>query len=169
MISLGIDQSYTNFGIAVVKGKDIEHAKILSYNSFNFKGMKTKIEKRLFVRKLIKHAIKKFEPDIIVLERIRVFSQGYLGINYIKATAPLIATVVDTSYPQKVYSVDTRSWKSKVCGKASGMHKADKGVSVRYINNRFGVLMNDDQADAVCIALYGLEKDKNKKLFKEET
>ena len=60
------------------------------------------------------------------------------------------------AYPQKVYSVDTRCWKSRVIGQSKG----NKSVSVKYIKNRFGLKLNDDAADAACISLFGLEYEK---------
>lgn len=168
MISLGIDESYTNFGISVTEGNGISDGKIIKVKSFNFKGLKSKTEKRQFVSRLIQDSISKYKPNIILVERIRVHSRGFMGINtYIKNTAPLVATIVDSAYPQKVYSVDTRCWKSRVIGNSKG----DKTVSVKYIQQRFGRKLNDDAADAVCISLFGLEYEKwlKAKLLKEET
>lgn len=161
MISLGIDESYKNFGIAVVNS----NKEILQVKSYNFHGIKSKTEKRRFVAKLIQHAIEKYTPDIIIVERIRLFSQKFLSANYIKATSALVAIIVDNSFPQKVYSVDTRSWKARVCGNSKGTKKGDKQVSVKYIRKTYNLELNDDQADAVCIALYGLLYDTNQKLF----
>ena len=167
MISLGIDESYTNFGICVTEGDDIQSGKIIKVKSFNFKGLKSKTEKREFVRQLIKRSIEKYKPNVIMVERIRTFSKGFMGINtYIKNTAPLVTSIVDSAYPQKVYSVDTRCWKSRVIGQSKG----DKNVSVNFVKNRFDMKLNDDAADAVCISLFGLEYKKwlNNKLIKEE-
>lgn len=170
MISLGFDQSYTRTGVTVVEGNSINDGKILFVKSYDFKGMKTKTEKRRFIAKLTRKLIEKFKPDVILVERIRMYTQGFVSTVYMKATASLIASIVDNAYPETVYSVDTRSWKSRVCGNSSGMHKADKGVSVRYIMKRFGKTYNDDAADSICIALYGLdfERLKEKKLLKKE-
>lgn len=168
MISLGIDESYTNLGISITEGNNITNGKIIKVKSFNFKGLKTKTEKRKFVYRLIQESIEKYKPNIILVERIRTYSKGFMGINtYIKNTAPLVAVIVDASFPQKVYSVDTRCWKSRVIGNSKG----DKSVSVKYIQNRFGRKLNDDAADAVCISLFGLEYQKwlKDKLLKEET
>ena len=157
MISLGIDESYTNLGIAVTEGTCISDGQIVKVNSYNFKGLKSKTEKRNFVRGLVKHSIEKYKPDVIIVERIRVHSQGFIGINtYIKNTAPLVAVIVDESFPQEVYSVDTRSWKFRVIGSSKG----GKKVSTNYIKQRYDRKLNDDAADAVCISLFGLEKDK---------
>lgn len=157
MISLGIDQSYNKIGIAVVKGENIINGKIVKSKFFSYKGMKTKTEKREFIRQLIPKIIKSYKPDIIVVERIRIFSQGFISKNYMISTGALIATIVDSVFPQEVYSADTRSWKSKVCGKSKGEKKGDKQVSVKYVNKIFNIDVNDDEADAICIALYGLQ------------
>lgn len=169
---LAVDQSFTNIGIAVVEGTCISDGKVLLVRSYNYKGLKNKTEKRAFVRRLMKHIIKVFNPNVIIVERIRMFSQGNISMQTIVAHATLIATVIDAVYPKKVYSIDTRCWKSRVCGNSHGMHKADKGVSVRYVHNRFGenIGKNDDETDAICQALAGLDGKKllKKKLLKEE-
>lgn len=167
MICLGIDESYTNFGIAVAEGTSIADGKILKVKSFNYKGLKSKTEKRKFIKKLIKHSIKKYKPNIIVVERIRLFSKGFLSKPYLITTGALIATIVDAAFPKKVYSVDTRCWKSRTIGNSKGT----KQVSVKYIYGRYGKKLNDDAADAACIALFGLEGQKwlKEKLLKEET
>lgn len=158
-VCLGIDQSYTQIGIAISEGSSTKTGNILAYNSYNYRGLKSKSEKRQFVSRLVKHAIKKYKPDVIVVERIRTFSQGFISTAYIKVTGALIGTIVDTAYPAKVWSADTRSWKSHVCGSSKGKHKADKGVSVRFVRSKFGIEVNDDEADAICIALHGLNFD----------
>ena len=168
MVVLGIDQSYTQIGIAVTKGTSQKDGEILLVRSYNYKKLKTKTEKRRFVFKLVQRAIEKFKPNLIVIERIRIFSQGTVSKAYMTATGALNATIVDAAFPQKVYSVDTRCWKSRVCGRASGIVNHDKNVSVRYVLGRFQEKYNDDEADAICISLFGLSYDKFNKLLKEE-
>jgi Holliday junction resolvasome RuvABC endonuclease subunit len=168
MIVLGIDQSYTQIGISVVEGTKVGNGKILSVKSYKYKKLKTKSEKRAFVKRLVHAFVEKYEPDLVLVERIRTFSQNFISVPYIKATGALIAVIIDEVFPQDVWSVETRSWKARVCGTAKGMHRQDKGVSVRYINERYGRMLNDDEADSVCIALYGLSKINRKMLRKEE-
>lgn len=173
---LGIDQSYSRLGISVVKGKTKDDAVLIRYKSYSFKGLKSKTEKRAFVYSLVKKAVAKYSPDYVICERIRQFSQGFVSMSYIKGTAALISRIVDAAFPQPVYSVDTRSWKSKVCGSSKGTKRADKLVSVKYIKQRYGLELNDDTCDSICIALYGLmieqcwNKDKKRyDFFMEET
>ena len=148
MLSLGIDESYTRVGIAITD----DYKRVLAVNSYGYKGCKCKTEKRRFMKRLVKHALSKYKPDVVMIERIRTFSQGFISTAYIQATGALIATIVDAAYPQPVYSCDTRSWKSQVIGPQK--RHAGKIVSVDFIRKRYGFDLDDDAADAICISLY---------------
>lgn len=167
MIAIGIDQSYKNFGISV-----IEDGKVIKCNSYNFKGKKNKTEKRNYVRKMIKWFTNKYKCDIIIVERIRTFSQGFMSKDYITSTSALIACIVDEAYKKNipVYSVDTRSWKAQVVG--SSKHKnneSTKKPTLDFVKNSLGIeANNDDEADAICIGLYAFIP-KNKQKLKKET
>lgn len=120
MVVVGIDQSYTRTGITILQDK-----KILRMKSINFEECKNNTEKRLeiytYLETIFKRRLKKqIEQNnvIIITERIRLRSQGFLSEAYIKSTGALIATIIDVAklYNVPVYSVDTRSWKSQIVG-----------------------------------------------------
>lgn len=120
MVVIGIDQSYTRTGITVLEDK-----RVLRIKSIDFKDCKNNTEKRLeiytYLETIFKHMLKKqIEQNnvIIITERIRLMSQGFLSEAYIKSTGALIATIIDVArlYNITVYSVDTRSWKSQIVG-----------------------------------------------------
>ena len=184
-ISIGIDQSYSDTGIAVsIDGSPVK------WTNEKFKGCKNNTEKRRRLeerlRKLFTICTNKTKDVIIIIERIRTFTGGSQAPNfglrptYLKSTGALIATVVDTAYDfgLKVYSVDTRSWKSKVVGKANKgkdatakdatirFVKKEYGIDVSYVNKNGDTRYNDNIADAVCISLYGFVKSPN---LKEES
>lgn len=176
---IGIDQSYTRTGIAITtKGKPRKAF------SIDFKGVKTKTQKRLLLqstlRKVIETCLKKYDSSeiTIIAERIRTFTESdSLRVEVIKAHSALMAYIVDTAaeYGIKVYSVDTRAWKSRVLGTSrpvfeplEGVENPQKFGSVRKaIKLGFGEQMkikscktrsfryDDDMADAICISLYG--------------
>lgn len=176
---IGIDQSYTRTGISIAtKGKP---RKALS---IDFKGVKTKTQKRLLLqstlRKVIETCLKKYDSSeiTIIAERIRTFTESdSLRVDVIKAHSALMAYIVDTAaeYGIKVFSVDTRAWKSRVLGTSKPVFEPLEGVenpqkfgSVRKaIKLGFGEQMkvkscktrsfryDDDMADAICISLYG--------------
>lgn len=114
---IGIDQSYTRTGITVLKNKEV-----VEMHSMDFKGCVDNTSKRQRLSSYLCELLVELdsvENDIVVItERIRLRSQGFLSENYIKATGALIATVIDvcSSFGIKVYSVDTRAWKSAIVG-----------------------------------------------------
>ena len=70
------------------------------------------------------HLLKEdYDADVIVIiERIRLQSQGFINIDYIKSIGALNALIVDTAFTfdYPIYSVDTRAWKSSVVGNSKG-------------------------------------------------
>lgn len=197
-IVIGIDQSYTASGISIaIDGK------LIRVSSTNYKGLSSRSEKRKHLVSIINRLLTKASreaPEIVILcERIRTFSSGGSkrkgfggkepqGLNpgYLKMTGALIASIVDLAadYNVKVYSVDTRSWKSKVVGNSKARKGKDgkrdtKTETVEFITklgfdlfirtNKNGKdLFDDDAADSGCIALYGFIPEKQQKLLLEE-
>lgn len=147
MIVLSVDQSYKRCGFAVV-----EDGKPLLCTSVNLVKKKSRKEKRAIVSHTVVTLVNKFAPDYVMVERVRTFSHGIISTNTIIALGTLVATVVDASM-QPVYSCDTRSWKAAVLGHAS----ASKQDAVDFAA-MFGYTVDDDAADALCMALYAFTK-----------
>ena len=144
-IVIGIDQSYTRTGITILEDK-----KILRMKSINFEECKNNTEKRLaiytYLETIFKRRLKKqIEQNnvIIITERIRLRSQGFLSEVYIKSTGALVATIIDIArlYNVPVYSVDTRSWKSQIIGDSKPMQNPyginpEKYRTILYMRDR---------------------------------
>lgn len=120
-IVIGIDQSYKNTGISIALDgvlKQISNLKLSDYknNSERRKALKDKLN---FVFDKFSRMAQNNNYDLqIIIERIRLTSQGFLNIDYIKSIGALNALIVDIAYKYHidVYSVDTRAWKSAVVG-----------------------------------------------------
>ena len=114
-IVIGIDQSYTRTGITILKNK-----KLVEMKSVDFHDCDNNTEKRRLLKDILSNYILEYgeEETIIITERIRLRSQGFLSEAYIKATGALVATIIDVAnvYDIPVYSVDTRSWKGQIVG-----------------------------------------------------
>lgn len=184
-IVIGIDQSYQDTGISICADGQL---KKLSHIPFNKNQSKSEIRQTIKL-KLIK-LITKLKPRctdlVIIIERIRLKSQGFLNIDYIKSIGALNAVIVDAAYRQniKVYSVDTRCWKSTIIGTSkpgANPYGIDlnkwptiqwlvKNGYEQYIRKEVsqrqtkGVIQadtgerytyNDNIADSACIALFG--------------
>lgn len=142
-VVIGIDQSYIRTGITVLKNKNI-----LRMKSVEFEDCETNTEKRTYIwcvlERYFKSVVKPEENEVIVItERIRLRSQGFLSESYIKATGALVATIIDVckGYNVPVYSVDTRSWKSQIVGNSKPLQNPyginpEKYRTILYIKQK---------------------------------
>ena len=116
-IVIGIDQSYNNTGISISADGVLKVVKSLDLSKYNSNSEKRMALKKK-LRAIINLQMKKANNIICVIERIRLQSKGFLNIDYIKSIGALNAVIVDVmnEFGVKVYSVDTRCWKSQVVG-----------------------------------------------------
>lgn len=116
-VVIGIDQSYKNTGISIVADGEIKKVR-----SIQLEHYKSNSERRRALQKaldgLLSSVTGKGKEVICIIERIRLHSQGFLNIDYIKSIGALNALIIDTcnAYSVPVFSVDTRCWKSQVVG-----------------------------------------------------
>lgn len=190
-IVIGIDQSYPNSGITIIADKVIKRI-----SSINTSDCTTNSSKRAKISSELNKVLAKLDGKskeiICIIERIRLRSDGFINIDYIKSIGALNCLIIDccSKYGIKVYSVDTRCWKSQVIG--TSKPKANKyGVppekwpTVEWllkkgfedkilieINGRKNkgtfvrdgqkYMYNNDAADSAGIAMFGFVGDPNK-------
>lgn len=199
-IVIGIDQSYKDTGISISFNGKLKMAKGIPLEKYkNNSERRTNLQKRLFDIFSSVYLLKSdYDAEVIVIiERIRLQSQGFINIDYIKSIGALNALIVDTAsgFDYPVYSVDTRAWKSAIVGNSKGQKNkygidekkwptilwcVSKGYK-KYIKcdvskeKKKGVIekdgkryiYNDNIADSICISLYGFINN-SKQLLKEE-
>ncbi len=116
-LSIGIDQSYKNCGVSISAD-----GQLLKVTHVKLEQCRTNTDRRRLLKAYLDNMLKAITPkadDIIcIIERIRLHSQGFLNIDYIKSMGALNAVIIDImdEYDIPVYSVDTRCWKSQVIG-----------------------------------------------------
>lgn len=116
-LSIGIDQSYKNCGVSVSAD-----GQLLKVTHIKLEQCKSNTDKRRLLKAYLDNMLKaittKADSIICIIERIRLHSQGFLSIDYIKSMGALNAVIIDImdEYDIPVYSVDTRCWKSQVIG-----------------------------------------------------
>lgn len=120
---IGIDQSYKRTGITVLKNNEKEP---LIMRSVEYDDCKNNSDKREYLDSKLFKVMDELDdmgynnPHCIevITERIRLRSQGFLSMDYIKSMSALISRIVDLfiDYDLPVYSVDTRAWKSAIVG-----------------------------------------------------
>lgn len=116
-LSIGIDQSYKNCGVSVSAD-----GQLLKVTHIKLEQCKSNTDRRRLLKAYLDNMLKaitsKADSIICIIERIRLHSQGFLNIDYIKSMGALNAVIIDImdEYDIPVYSVDTRCWKSQVIG-----------------------------------------------------
>lgn len=116
-LSVGIDQSYKNCGVSISAD-----GQLLKVTHVKLEQCRTNTDRRRLLKAYLDNMLKAITPKadniICVIERIRLHSQGFLNIDYIKSMGALNAVIIDImdEYDIPVYSVDTRCWKSQVIG-----------------------------------------------------
>lgn len=138
---IGIDQSYTRTGITILKDKEV-----VEMFSLDYKHCKNNSEKRTALENTLHEMVLEHNivNPLVITERIRLRSQGFLSEAYIKATGALIATIIDffeyfNEIP--VYSVDTRSWKSQIVGNSKPLENSyginkEKYRTILYLRSK---------------------------------
>lgn len=127
-ISIGIDQSYQNTGVSISAD-----GKLLLVRSIHLDKYKNNSERRKHLREYLAKMVYQIKPKgkevVCTIERIRLMSQGFINIDYIKSIGALNSVIVDvmSTFNIDVYSVDTRCWKAQVVGTSKPM------------SNKFGV------------------------------
>lgn len=198
-IVIGLDQSYKDTGISISMNGEIKNiSHCFTMNLKNNTAKRQALNKRLnkVFKKMSEKAYNENAELICVIERIRLQSQGFINIDYIKSIGALNAMIVDLAslYNIPVYSVDTRAWKSAVVG-TSKEKKNKYGIDPKkyptilwLINKGFedyikepvsnrkskGVIekngerytYNDNAADSAAISLFPFVGNNN--LLKEE-
>ena len=190
-IIVGIDQSYVNTGISITADGMLKKVRSLQLNKFELNS-----EKRGALSKvldaLLKSVVPKAEKVVCVIERIRLHSQGFLNMDYIKSIGALNSVIIDKCYEYgvEVYSVDTRCWKAQVIGTSKGAPNKfgvpeEKWPTVKwlikqgweesilipiegrktkgtFVRNGQKYMYNNDAADSAGIAMFWFKGDRNK-------
>ena len=190
-VVIGIDQSYNNTGISIAAD-----GKLVRVRSIQLDSIENNSKKRRALADtldgLLRSVCPKAKNVICIIERIRLRSQGFLNIDYIKSIGALNSVIVDSccAYNVPVYSVDTRCWKAQVIGTSKPLPNKygvpeEKWPTVRwllkqgwedsllipiegrktkgtFIRNGQKYMYNNDAADSAGIAMFGFKGDKTK-------
>ena len=199
-IVIGIDQSYKNTGVSICVDGKLRQVTSIPLESLECNSVKRNVL-RYKLHNLFLKASRSLPGEsrkvTVIIERIRLRSEGFLNIDYIKSIGALNALIVDeaSKFNIPVFSVDTRAWKSAIVGTSKEKQNKygidpKKWPTILYVKSlgfeesikrevsskkKKGVIekdgerftYNDDAADSACIALYGFIPE-SKQLLKEE-
>ena len=141
---LGIDPGYSKTGFAIIEDK-----KLIESMCLDLSKHKTKREKRKIIKNYIQYFESLHKPSKVIIERVRLFSHGFISTKTIVALGTIISSVIDAT-ELDVYSVDSRSFKKRVVGNSS----CSKADVIKWVYKKFGIDVEEDEADSIAIAYY---------------
>ena len=154
MIILGIDSSTTSTGWGVIDTKFNDELRLVDYGSIKPPKVET-IDRIIYISRELKRILQDFKPELIVIEEMNVTR----NMNTIRALAGLLTEIeVMLRTRQALYIKMTPSeWRKKVGIQFKSTRELLKRASIKYVREKYKETVNEDEADAICIAEAGSE------------
>ena len=154
MVILGIDSSTTSTGWAVIDTKFDNELRLIDYGVIKPKQDET-IDRIIKISNELKEVLRSFRPEFVVIEEMNVTR----NMKTIRALSGLITTIeVMLRNRQALYVKLTPSqWRKSVGIQCKNDRNTLKKASVEYVREHYNENVNDDEADAICIAEAGSE------------
>lgn len=148
MLVVGVDESYKNTGVSMTCGNPFSGYETTFCDSLGGNTCKNKNDYRVSVLEYLTRLLQKHNEEmrnesicpLVVVERVRQFSKGFISMDYIKSMGALIAYIVEAAsqHGLQTYSVDTRCWKSTVVGSSQKLANSynvapEKFQTVEYV------------------------------------
>ena len=142
---LGLDTSTTSTGYCVM-----EDNKILSYGVIKPSKKQDAIDRIIYIEKEIKELIIAKEVEYVCIEEL----SSMRGASTTKVLATLQGHLEVELRKKEMLVTKCRpsEWRK---GKVKGRTRQElKSSAIEYIKNKYNLEVNDDEADAICIAEY---------------
>ena len=145
---LGIDSSSTATGYAI-----LDENKILLSGVIRPNKALNSIERIICIEKEINVLYDKYKPDFIVIEEMVAFRNA----NAMRILIGLIYHLVIEYTKKEALVVLARptEWRAK-CKIKGKVRKELKENAIKHIQEKYNKKVTDDEAEAICIAEYGL-------------
>lgn len=147
---VGIDQSYKRTGISVSCDGTLKLVRSYDLHKMSKHDARMKIAKQADAA--VKSALSKSEHVVVLLERIRLFSQQFISMPYIMSMGMMNGAVYDNiaghfkdemeSGKLEIMTVETRAWKKAVVGTTKGAAndygvQENKWPSVMWLSDNY--------------------------------
>lgn len=150
MVVMGVDSSTSSTGWAIIYEKDGE-VELLKYGSIKPKG-KNVIRKIITILDELKKIRRVNNPELVVIEDLSV-SRNMRSTKVLAGL--LIAIEIDLERANYlVQELKPSEWR-KLAGIKGRKREEQKTNSIQHVWDRYHKLVNDDEADAICIAEAG--------------
>lgn len=143
---LGLDTSTRSTGYAV-----LDNDKLISYGCIKTPKNIDLLDKYIYIEKQVKDILKAKEIEIIIIEDLAVTRSA----STTKALAGLLYHLLVEFRKRELLTITVRpsQWR-KNCNIKGKSRKEFKENTINYVENVYKIKVNDDEADAICIAEY---------------
>lgn len=143
---LGLDTSTTSTGYAVLDEKNL-----ISYGTIKTPRKSDLLDKIIYIEEHVKQIIKAKEVEFIVIEDLAVTRSATTT----KALAGLLYYLLIEFRKRDMLVVQVRpsEWR-KVCKIKGKCRQELKENAIKHVKNVYNLNVNNDEADAICIAEY---------------
>ena len=155
---LGLDLSTTSTGYCIYDNEKVDYGyiqhpknKILSYGVIKPSKKQDAIDRIIYIEKEIKELIIAKEVEYVCIEEL----SSIRGASTTKVLATLQGHLEVELRKKDMLVIKCRpsEWRK---GKVKGRTRRElKSSAIEYIKNKYDLVVNDDEADAICIAEYG--------------
>lgn len=149
---MGIDSSSQKSGIAIFDGSLTHYELVDCAYMHDYDDRFPKMIHQ--IRKLIEH----FSPDIVYIEDTWEKSSAFNNIATVKKLSYIVGGIrcICAEYGIPCNLIYPSEWR-KTIGMKTGKLKREelKCLSIDYVAKKFGINVNDDVSDAICIAEAG--------------
>lgn len=145
---LGLDTSTASTGYAV-----LDDGKLICYGVIKPPKNYDLLDKIIYIEQEIKEILKKKEIEFIVIEELAVMRSA----NTVRALVGLLYHLLVEFQKKELLVVKCRpsEWR-KQCNIKGKKREELKQSAIDYVKQKYKIDVNDDEADAICIAEYGL-------------
>lgn len=147
MVILGLDTSTSATGYAVVQDN-----KILAYGTIVPNKKMDLLDRIIYIEKEIKEIITKKQIEFIVIEELAMTRNAKV----VKALSGLLYHLLAEFRKQEYLVVNVRpsEWRTIYNFKGT-KREMQKANAVDYMKENYNLVVNDDEAEAILIAIYG--------------
>lgn len=151
---LSLDQSSKVVGWSL-----FDDTKLIKYGFKDFSIIKDLDERISNIKKWLNNLIKETNAEIFTMEDIQYQSNQMVY----KVLAEVLGVLANNFYEQELLyiTIESSKWKS-FCQIKGKERKEQKENSIKFVKDFFGIDVNEDEADAINIGWYSVNKIINK-------
>lgn len=144
---LSLDLSTKSTGFCIGQNEELKTSGCITASSKNV------IERIIKMRNQLSQIIKNNHIDKIIMEEVRPDYNSHTSKVLMWLQAIVVITAYQINHKIQYQFISTTEWRSILKIKQGRGIKREqlKPLDIQYIKNKYNLIVNDDQADAICI------------------